>query len=624
MKRARIAIALLAAVAFANGAFAAARCAQDGSTPAPKPAIDPPKPAADAPKPAPKSEPASSDKPAPPITKPPAPTSAPDGDGSKSQPAPSTKPIPAADSPNSKTAGDANEKPSGEPVARADRDGARASDSASAAPVPAANGASSPGASSPGATPGSLGAPSKSSDVASGAPNGDVARSSGDVHAAAPKTMLHLDGTRALDAQSYDATVERLALEFPDLLRVQSLGKSRAGRDLWLLTASDTRAGDAARKPALCVCSDLAAPERSPERRGTAGPEAALFALAELLAEARARPEIALYFQQSTLYVMPSIDPDAAIAPLIGAGAGAGDAPPRECCIDRNFPVGWQPWGDAPGAQGPYPLSEPESQNAARFFTQRANVSALLLLTRDALERPDEIGHAQPNATSDSARDEADELACERVCASVSRTSSNTGGAPASSGGDDAPRLEPPARIAMHAGDLALFCERFAGLAVFATAPWGGTTVETTIGPAPAGFEALKSMIEHALKSLPRLAAETPSVERLRNNLWMVELGVRNVGILPTLGARERERGTIAGVTLKTTNAKLVGIAVRRTGASSFQALRALDGGASIGQLDGDESARVRLLVEAPENTTLELALESPRAGQRTLKIPLQ
>jgi hypothetical protein len=171
---------------------------------------------------------------------------------------------------------------------------------------------------------------------------------------------------------------------------------------------------------------------------------------------------------------------------------------------------------------------------------------------------------------------------------------------------------------------LTTFCEQFAGLSPFSVAPWSGRVIRTPLGPAPEGFETLKALVETALKGLPRLSVDTPSVERLRNNLWMIDIGLRNDGILPTLCARERAVGFSAGVSLKVAGGKLVGAGVRRGDAQSYEALRAQEGSASIGPLEGRESVRARILVEAGESASIDVSLESPRAGQKIVKIPLQ
>jgi iron uptake system component EfeO len=72
--------------------------------------------------------------------------------------------------------------------------------------------------------------------------------------------------------------------------------------------------------------------------------------------------------------VVPAPDPDATFAP--------DKTQPRACRLDRNFPAEWKPWSSETCAQGPYPLSEPETRSIARLLTQRSNVGAVVLLSR--------------------------------------------------------------------------------------------------------------------------------------------------------------------------------------------------------------------------------------------------
>jgi Zinc carboxypeptidase len=423
-------------------------------------AIQDPKPVSDPPKP--------SDKPdAPPQPAPNPNPPVPSADPVKPAPVPETsspKPNPAPNSGSEKpplATPKPTDKRDSDPIASADR----ATPVVPGGAATGSGGDSKPGASKPSDSnlagsklPDSIPVGSKPGDSNSlGSKSADskklelpAAGAASGIDSTHRKAPLQLDATQGISAQSYTAFVERLALQFPDLLRVQSLGKSRAGHDLWLLTVSDYRSGDPDRKPALCVSTDLAAldPKRSADlsdasriavpgaarsadasnvkadlagERGRAhGPEAALFLVARMLSDAQERPEIAGLLQRSTLYVLPCIDPDGTFPSVHGAG----DDSVRPCCLDRNFPGDWEPWGDAPGSQGPYPLSEPESRSAALFFSQRTNASAVLFLARGELEFVDSDPLGIPRDELDGrelSREDTDERACEALCESTLR-----------------------------------------------------------------------------------------------------------------------------------------------------------------------------------------------------------
>lgn len=65
----------------------------------------------------------------------------------------------------------------------------------------------------------------------------------------------------------YDALTRLLhayAEEYPHLVRIQSIGKSYEGRDIWLLTITNFATGADNEKPALWVDGNIHASEVSP------------------------------------------------------------------------------------------------------------------------------------------------------------------------------------------------------------------------------------------------------------------------------------------------------------------------------------------------------------------------
>src|SRR5512139_2285423 len=51
------------------------------------------------------------------------------------------------------------------------------------------------------------------------------------------------------------------AREYPNLIKLQSIGKSHEGRDVWLVTATNFRSGPDTEKPALWVDGNIHASE---------------------------------------------------------------------------------------------------------------------------------------------------------------------------------------------------------------------------------------------------------------------------------------------------------------------------------------------------------------------------
>ena len=291
-----------------------------------------------------------------------------------------------------------------------------------------------------------------------------------------------------------------------------------------------------------------------------AGPEAALFVLEDLLRRARADPEIRARFRRSALYVLPAPDPDRAFPAT--ESSSVGDAARRTCRLEENFPARWQPFGDDVRAPGPYALSEPESLTLARFLLDRENVSTLVVLSRA------EARGATP-------------------------------------------------------GSLRAYAREILGLEVRDSRPWTGEARPTEIGSAPQGFVAAAEACTSVLDGLPRLECGPSSLERLRPDLWLLDLPLENRGTLPTLGAESRRPG-FPSVSMKVEGGRLVACALR--GATS-EGFRPVDLGVAIvpiGHLDGLEALGVRIVVQAEEGAQLAISFRSARAGTAGLDAPLQ
>ena len=90
---------------------------------------------------------------------------------------------------------------------------------------------------------------------------------------------------------------------FPQLAKMESIGKSVGGRDIWVLTISDFKKGDAGRKPAMWVDGNIHGNEIQ-------GSEMALYIgwyLTEMYANNRFIQEL---LEQKTFYIAPTINPD--------------------------------------------------------------------------------------------------------------------------------------------------------------------------------------------------------------------------------------------------------------------------------------------------------------------------
>jgi murein tripeptide amidase MpaA len=96
-----------------------------------------------------------------------------------------------------------------------------------------------------------------------------------------------------------------MADERPDLVRLESIGKSYEGRDLWLATVTRFATGPAEEKPALWVDGNIHATEVSAS-------SAALYLLHKLTTEDGTNAEVTRVLDTRVFYVLPRINPDGA------------------------------------------------------------------------------------------------------------------------------------------------------------------------------------------------------------------------------------------------------------------------------------------------------------------------
>jgi hypothetical protein len=424
-----------------------------------------------------------------------------------------------------------------------------------------------------------------------------------------PVPPMRFDFTREIGAEELAAQLLRIGSEQDDLVAVTSIGKSRAGRDILLVTVGDRRVGNPDRRPALFVTADLAAADAP-----RAGAQAGLFAVLELVARAREDADTAALLQRATVYVVPAPDPDALEELVLHDQARLAAEPisasmrlEREdgqhgrVALNENFPVGWQPFAREPGnpsAQGPYPLCEPESLALARSLLERRNIAACVVATRRAGGLG---GGCEPGvAAHDTLRrlDLADEL--ERALCARSD-------------------------LADEPGSLSAFCgARLASLSFFAPAWDGAGARETPLGPAPPGFADAFELVLALLSELPRIEPGEVDVERLRPDLWQIDLSLAAAGALCVTPRGPRP---VEGLSVSAKGGAIELVALRRAGESAFRPIDAARSGTAdaqrgehgLGTLEGGAPIAVRLVVRAAPQSQLELVLCSSAAGKASV-----
>ncbi len=96
-----------------------------------------------------------------------------------------------------------------------------------------------------------------------------------------------------------------LADEYPKLVRLESIGKSHEGREVWLVTVTNFEAGDDKEKPALWIDGNIHATEVSPS-------SACLYLINKLVKEYGSNADITRCLDTRAFYICPRVNPDGA------------------------------------------------------------------------------------------------------------------------------------------------------------------------------------------------------------------------------------------------------------------------------------------------------------------------
>lgn len=108
---------------------------------------------------------------------------------------------------------------------------------------------------------------------------------------------------RLYDYQEMTALLQGYARAYPEWVRVESIGTSAQGRDLWLLTLHNPATGDDLSKPAMYIDGNIHANE-------VQGAETALYTVDFLLANYGRLDPVTELLDRVTFYVLPMVNPD--------------------------------------------------------------------------------------------------------------------------------------------------------------------------------------------------------------------------------------------------------------------------------------------------------------------------
>ncbi len=121
------------------------------------------------------------------------------------------------------------------------------------------------------------------------------------------------------------------AQEHPRLVRVESIGKSYEGRDIWLVTVTNTESGEDRHKPALWVDGNIHASEVAPS-------SACLYLIDKLVTAYGDDPDITRCLDTRAFYICPRVNPD-------GAELALADKPKIVRSSTRPYPYDEDPIG---------------------------------------------------------------------------------------------------------------------------------------------------------------------------------------------------------------------------------------------------------------------------------------
>jgi murein tripeptide amidase MpaA len=99
--------------------------------------------------------------------------------------------------------------------------------------------------------------------------------------------------------------LKQYAKEYPNLLKLESIGQSHEGRTVWLVTATNFKTGSDADKPALWVDGNIHAPE-------VAASSAALYHLHTLVTKYGKDKQVTRVLDTRAFYIVPRVNPDGA------------------------------------------------------------------------------------------------------------------------------------------------------------------------------------------------------------------------------------------------------------------------------------------------------------------------
>lgn len=116
-----------------------------------------------------------------------------------------------------------------------------------------------------------------------------------------PKVLINW--SQYYDHAGLGAICKKIAAAYPDLARLESIGKSYEGRDLWCLTITDFKKGNPDKKPGMYIDGNIHSNE-------VQGSEFSLYTAWFLTESFRDNKFVQELLQDKVFYIVPTINPD--------------------------------------------------------------------------------------------------------------------------------------------------------------------------------------------------------------------------------------------------------------------------------------------------------------------------
>jgi len=371
----------------------------------------------------------------------------------------------------------------------------------------------------------------------------------------------------------------------PDWARLETLGHSRGGRQIPLLTLTDLNTGSAMERPALLLIE-----ETGVSAEGAEG----LARLARLVIDrAASDPEVLALLQRAAILIAPLPDPDALADPAT-----------RGLSFARNFPLGWQPETLVEGA-GLAPLEKAGVVAFTDLLRREGRLALVIGVSPEYRSGLPYIASELP-------------LADGELFDLLGRIGRAQGALPWS-------------RVASPGGgflDIAYQAHGIPGLA-FSLRPPAGSPGSSAALPSTAALgERLLGLVQALVARLPRLELSIDEPRRLGPGVWQIDLELRNPSPIPTLSSLAQARRVPAETQLTVTGATLIASAASRsfhTGVFDETNLHepSDDLRLLLGAQAGGEVVRVRLIVSGETESTVQVRIDAPRAGSVTGRVLL-